>query len=220
VRLRVQVRSGLARLTGASLGMCNDFEQAIAYQAYVEAMQREAWDIPAHQGELDLAPKADVRVNDTAAVIVAEGARAELVPMRWSFPPPAGGRGGPVFNFRSEGRSFAGSRRCLAPVSAFFEFTTPADPKQKRKDKWRFTRADGGWMALAGIWRPAEGNQPAMFTLLTCAPGPDVAQVHDRQIIPLEPPDWRAWLALTKPEAELLRPTPRGVLKLEPATAA
>jgi putative SOS response-associated peptidase YedK len=200
--------------------MCNDFEQAIAYQAYVEAMQREGWEIPAHQSELDLELKADVRVNDMAAVIVAEGRRAELVPMRWSFPPPAGRRGGPVFNFRSDGRSFAGSRRCLVPASAFYEFTTPADPRQKRKDKWRFERADGAWMALAGLWRPAEGNQPALFTLLTCAPGPDVAPIHDRQIIPVEFGDWRAWLALTKPEAELLKPTPGGALKVARAAAA
>jgi putative SOS response-associated peptidase YedK len=193
--------------------MCNDFEQAIAYQAYAEAMQREAWEIPDHQGDLDLEPKADVRINDMAAVIVAEGARAELVPMRWSFPPTAGTRSGPVFNFRSEGRRFANSRRCLVPASAFYEFTTPKDPKQKRKDKWRFERVDGMWMAMAGLWRPAEGNQPPVFTLLTCAPGPDIAPVHARQIIPLEPADWRAWLALSRPEPEILRPTPAGVLK-------
>ena len=36
--------------------------------------------------------------------------------------PPSGPRGGPVFNFRSEGRSFANSNRCLIPATAFFEF--------------------------------------------------------------------------------------------------
>ncbi len=140
--------------------------------------------------------------------------------MRWSFPPPEGRKGGPVFNFRSEGRSFANSRRCLVPASAFFEFTTPDDPKQKRKDKWRFTRTDGWWMAIAGLWKPAEGNHPALFTLLTTDAGPDIAPIHTRQIIPLEPGDWRAWLSLSRPEAEILRPTPAGVLqvrKVEPA---
>ena len=198
--------------------MCNDIEQHIAYRAYCEAMQQEAWEVPAHQTELDLQPKANVRINDMAAVIVGSGNRAELVPMRWSFPPA--GKGGPVFNFRSEGRSFANSRRCLVPASAFFEFTVPEDPKQKRKDKWRFTRLNGEWMALAGLWRPPEGNHPALFTLLTCDAGPDIAPIHKRQIIPLERADWRAWLDLTKPESELLRPTPAGTFGARRATLA
>jgi putative SOS response-associated peptidase YedK len=41
--------------------------------------------------------------------------------MNFSFPPP--GYGGPVFNFRSEGRSFDESNRHLVSASAFFEFT-------------------------------------------------------------------------------------------------
>ena len=188
-----------------SKAICNDFEQAIAYQAYVDVMGREGFGLPTHGGEFDLPPKADVRVNDTCAVMVDAGDAVELRPMRWSFAPGRPG-GGPVFNFRSEGRSFANSRRCLVPCSAFFEFTTPEDPKQRRKDKWRFTRNDGGWMAMAGLWRPAEGNQPATFTLLTCDAGPDITPIHKRQIIPLDPGDWRAWLALSRPESTLLQP--------------
>lgn len=180
-------------------------------------MQREAFGIPAYQGDLDLPLKADVRVNDTCAVMVDVGDRVELRPMRWSFAPARPG-GPPVFNFRSEGRSFGGSRRCLVPCSAFFEFTTPEDPKQKRKDKWRFTRNDGDWMAMAGLWRPAEGNQPATFTLLTCDAGPDIASIHKRQIIPLDPKDWRAWLMLSRPEAELLRPLAAGTVSYAKAS--
>jgi hypothetical protein len=41
--------------------------------------------------------------------------------MNFSFPPP--GHGGPVFNFRSEGRSFDESNRRFVSASAFFEFT-------------------------------------------------------------------------------------------------
>lgn len=197
---------------GAS-AICNDFEQQIAYQAYVALMQSLAWDLPTQQGELDLPPKADVRINDTAAVIVAEGQTAQLVPMRWSFPPGRPG-GAPVFNFRSENRSFGASRRCVVPASAFFEFTAPDDPAQKRKDKWRFEAADGGILGIAGLWRPPEGNQPALFTMLTCEPGPDIAPIHTRQIVLLPPPEWRTWLALTAPEKALLKPTPQGVLRV------
>jgi putative SOS response-associated peptidase YedK len=48
--------------------------------------------------------------------------------------------------------------------------------------------------------------------MLTAAPGPDVIPYHNRQVVVLRPEDWPAWLHLTKTEAELLRPLPRGSL--------
>ena len=48
------------------------------------------------------------------------------------------------------------------------------------------------------------------FILLTTPPGPDVAPIHDRQMIVLERDDLAAWLDLPKPEAALLRPLPAG----------
>lgn len=50
--------------------------------------------------------------------------------MNFSFPPS--GRGGPVFNFKSEGRRFDKSNRCLISASAFFEFTGKKYPKAKQ----------------------------------------------------------------------------------------
>jgi putative SOS response-associated peptidase YedK len=53
------------------------------------------------------------------------------------------------------------------------------------------------------------------FTLLTVAPGPDVAPIHNRQMVVLHRPDWLDWLDLSRPEAELLRPLPTGSLTVE-----
>jgi putative SOS response-associated peptidase YedK len=53
------------------------------------------------------------------------------------------------------------------------------------------------------------------FTLLTTAPGPDVAPIHDRQMAILEHEDWQAWLDLSKPETELLQPLRAGALRVE-----
>ena len=78
--------------------------------------------IPSQQAELDLPQADDVRINDIGPVMRATGNGIELVPMTFSFPPGRQG-GAPVFNFRSEGRHFANSNRCLIPASAFFEFT-------------------------------------------------------------------------------------------------
>ena len=65
--------------------------------------------------------------------------------------------------------------------------------------------------AIAGLWREAE-NGP-VFTMLTTEPGPDIAPIHDRQIVILLPHQWSAWVYLTKPEAELLKPLPAGTLE-------
>ncbi len=51
--------------------------------------------------------------------------------------------------------------------------------------------------------------------MLTTDPGPDVKPIHDRQIVVLRPEDWAAWLWLTKPEAELLRPLEQVSLSVE-----
>ena len=56
---------------------------------------------------------------------------------------------------------------------------------------------------------------PEAFTLLTTAPGPDVAPIHNRQMVVLDRADWMAWLDLTRPEADLLRALPAGSLNVE-----
>jgi putative SOS response-associated peptidase YedK len=53
------------------------------------------------------------------------------------------------------------------------------------------------------------------FTLLTTDPGPDVAPIHDRQMVILDRSDWSAWLEQTGNEADLLRALPAGSLDAE-----
>jgi putative SOS response-associated peptidase YedK len=50
---------------------------------------------------------------------------------------------------------------------------------------------------------------------LTTVPGPDVAAIHDRQIVVLRPQDWGRWLNPTRPESEILKPLPEGSLMVE-----
>jgi putative SOS response-associated peptidase YedK len=130
--------------------------------------------------------------------------------MRFGMP-PTNPRGGPLFNFRSEGRHFANSDRCLVIASAFYEFTGTSYPKTK----YRFALNSADVMAIAGIWRAGKGNQPDAFAMLTTAPSADVAPVHNRQIVVLPPEKWRAWLDLSLPEPELLGPLPPGSLRVD-----
>ncbi len=190
--------------------MCNAYEQHVRWVEYCQMMQALELEIPTQQTELDLPQADDIRINDMGPVMRATGNVIELVQMNFSFP-PSGPRGGPVFNFRSEGRDFADSKRCLIPASGFYEFTGKKYPKTKH----RFSLVGGPFMAIAGLWREAQGNHPASFTMLTTSPGPDVAPYHDRQVVVLQPDNWAAWLRLTKPQGELLKPLPEGSLIAE-----
>lgn len=186
--------------------MCNDYEQHVSradYARAIAALELAAGDDAA------LLPADDIRIGDMGPVLRAAGNGVELVTMRFGFPPPRP-KAGPVFNFKSDGRSFADSRRCVVVLSGFFEFTGSKYPKTKH----RFALRDSPVMGIAGLWSEAEDGALS-FTMLTTEPGPDIAPVHDRQVCVLKPEDWAAWLFLTKPQEELLRPLPEGTLVVE-----
>ena len=189
--------------------MCNDYEQRVSWREYREAMKALEVGMPTEQGEADLPQADDIRIGDIGPVMRAAGNGIELAPMKFGFP-PASPRSGPVFNFRSEGRHFDKSNRCLIPASAFFEFTGKKYPKAKH----RFTLDGAPFLAIAGIWREGKDGSPA-FTMLTTEPGEDVAPYHGRQVVVLPPEQWASWIYLTKPETELLRPLPKGSLHVE-----
>lgn len=156
----------------------------------------------------------DIAITDPGPIVrLGEDDGFELIVRRWSWPGPSGK---PVYNFRSEGREFP-SGRCLILADGFYEFTTPADPKQKRKDRWLFTSRDEPMVGIAGLVRSVPQVGEA-FTMLTTEPGPDVAPYHGRQIAVLPSAHWRGWLDHSTPAAELLKPLPAGSLDVRQVT--
>ena len=189
--------------------MCNDYANYIPWVDFVHVYGAIGLPVVAPAAAPNLEPREDIRPTDKAPIIRRSGEGVELAELRWGFP-PARPKSGPVINFRSEGRRFQ-NRRCLVPANAFYEFTGTKYPKAK----WRFTLTGEDWFCFAGLWRPATHDIGESFTLLTTEPGPDVAPIHDRQMVVLQREDWHAWLDLTKPETELLRPLPAGSLAVE-----
>jgi putative SOS response-associated peptidase YedK len=189
--------------------MCNDYEQRVSYAEYAKAIRALELSTPSAESEADLPQADDIRIGDLGTVIRAAGNGVELVQMKFGFPPPRP-KASPVFNFKSDGRSFVDSRRCLIVLSGFFEFTGTKYPKAKH----RFSLKNSPLMAIAGLWSEAKDGALS-FTMLTTEPGPDIAPYHDRQVVVLRPEDWAAWLYLTRPEAELLKPLPAGSLTVE-----
>ena len=192
--------------------MCNDYGNHVPYSRYVEEFSQLKLPVFVEGNGPDLTPRSDIRIRDTAPVILRTGDGVQLTEMTWA---PRDHHKKPIFNFRSEGRRFGNSTRCLIPASHFFEFRAPTDPKQKRKDKWRFTLAGSDWFCIAGLVRPDGLDGSPCFTMLTTAPGPDVAPIHDRQVAVLDRDDWRPWLDLSRTEGQLLRPLPAGLLNVQ-----
>jgi putative SOS response-associated peptidase YedK len=193
-----------------SASMCNLYTQSKSVDEIAAIFRDLQMPLTYPDGIPNLSPR-DIAISDPAPIVRAseEPGKFELVVRRWSWPAP---NGKPVYNFRSEGRSFP-SGRCLALADGFYEFTKPEDSKQKTKDRWLFTAGDHPLVGVAGLVRsnPQVGEA---FTLLTTEPGEDVSPYHTRQIVVLPPHEWRAWLTHSAPESDVLRATSAGVLSV------
>jgi putative SOS response-associated peptidase YedK len=203
--------------------MCNLYTQTRSVDEVARIFRDLQIPLVFPDGAPNLAPR-DIAITDPGPIVrlgctpAKAGAQSEtnntyeLVVRRWSWPGPGGK---PVYNFRSDGREFS-SGRCLIVADGFYEFTPPADPKQKRKDRWLFTLPDGGPLGIAGLVRTVADLGEA-FTMLTCPPGPDVAPTHDRQVAVLERTEWKAWLDYSAPASSLIKTLPGGSLNRRPA---
>ena len=187
-------------------GMCNAYEQQVTHAQYRKAIESLELASPSDASALETS--GEVRIGDMGPVLRAAGNGVELVLMRFGWPPPRP-KAGPVFNFKSDKRNFADSRRCVIVLSGFFEFTGTKYPKAKH----RFSLKRSPIMGIAGLWSEDEAGALS-FTMLTTAPGPDIEPYHDRQVCVLAPEDWAHWLFLTRPQEELLVPLPAGTLEV------
>ena len=189
--------------------MCNLYTQSKSVDEIAAIFRDLQMPLSYPEGIPNLAPR-DIAITDPAPIVRAGAAPGsfELVVRRWSWPAP---NGKPVYNFKSEGRSFP-SGRCLALADGFYEFTKADDPKQKTKNRWLFTPTEHPLVAIAALAR-TNSQVGEAFTLLTGEPGDDVSPYHHRQIIVLPPTQWRPWLE-GAPERDLLKPSAAGALSV------
>jgi len=199
----------------------------------VDALARRfGADLPAGGTErYNVAPTEEVLVVGAGA----GGARqARLV--RWGLVPSWAQeiKGPPVINARAETlgvkKPFAAlvaraDRRCLVLADGFYEWLRPEDRRQPRQP-FRFALSDGEPFAFAGLWgwaRPG-GEWRASATIVTCAPNPLVARLHDRMPVILPGPDAeQAWLTANGPLEDTLAlcaPLDAGRMTVLPANPA
>ncbi|AJP74564.1 SOS response-associated peptidase family protein [Sphingomonas hengshuiensis] len=194
--------------------MCNEHRSLISIDEIDNVFREVRIPLRFPEGRPNLPARESIKITDRHAIVRAAAGgdpAAELVVRRWSWPGPTGK---PVYNFRSEGRALD-SGRCLIIADGFYEFTDPPPvegaPKRRPKSKWLFTMRAEPWFAIAGIWR-AHPEVGEAYTMLTMAPGPDVAPYHSRQIVVLGRADWGRWLDPATPSTDVLQPAPAGTL--------
>ena len=175
--------------------MCNEFRFQRSLDELLEEFSQLNVPLGWDGDRPNLEPRASIRPTDAAFVLVGQDGGARLIQRRWGFVNP---KGGPIINYRSEGRRF-GSGRCLVPMDGFYEFTGDKAPKSK----WLFTPTVGPFLAVAGLVREDR------FTLLTCEPGPEVGALHARQPAILPRQHWAAWLDASAPQPPI-GPAPVG----------
>jgi putative SOS response-associated peptidase YedK len=205
--------------------MCGRFASQLPPDAIAQLFRTEG-DIP------NLPPNWNVAPTQQAMVVRRHPASGErrLDALSWGLVPhftkdlKACTR--PI-NARSETAATAGmfrgalaARRCLVPADAFYEWRATAAGKQP----YAIARADGAPLAFAGLWegwRGPDGETLRSFTILTTGANADLAPLHTRMPVILEPDTWAVWLGETAgAPAALLRPAAAGVVRFWPVGLA
>ena len=178
----------------------------------VDAMAKLFASAPANT--LPQVPNYNVCPTTQVHVVSLGETGRRLSAMRWGFLPHwyTSPNDGPLLiNARSETiaekpafRAACRERRCILPISGFYEWFRDGDEKQP----WYIQRADGAPMAVAGIWQSwGADHTPTCAVVTTEATGP-MADIHHRVPVILEQPDWGMWLGEQGKGAALLMKSP------------
>ncbi|WP_263382255.1 SOS response-associated peptidase [Granulicella arctica] len=145
----------------------------------------------------------------------------EMVLMRWGLIPfftkrLADVKGISTINARAESISTSPAwrepfrkRRCLIPVSGFYEWQK-LDAKTKKP--YTFSVTDSNLFAFAGLWdawKDEQGQWLQSFSIVTTEANELMSQIHTRMPVILHTRDYDRWLSreiTEQPPTELLRP--------------
>lgn len=155
----------------------------------------------------------------------------EMAPAMWGLVPswwkkPLSEKKFSTFNARAEtvdtSNTFRGGfrhRRCLIPVSGFYEWTG----EKGRKQPFAIGLRNRRWFCFAGIWDRAmiDGSEIDSFTILTTTPNDLMAGLHTRMPVILKPEDYATWLDTSNRRVEhLYEPFPTEDMHAWPVSPA
>jgi putative SOS response-associated peptidase YedK len=100
-------------------------------------------------------------------------------------------------------------RRCLVPADGYYEW----QPFEGGKRPYFIHRRDGrpiGFAAVSETWIGPNGEEVDTVAIVTAPASADLAELHHRAPVTIEPRDFEFWLDCRSDEAESVTPLMRG----------
>ena len=175
-------------------------------------------------------PRYNVAPTQSVAVVTENSPRT-LSLMKWGLIPswakdPA--IGNKMINARAETLAEKPSfktalvrRRCLIPADGFYEWARQGTHKQPM---FIHTLTDDifAFAGLWDVWKTPEGEEVQSCTIITVAPNPLMATIHNRMPAMLEKEDEAAWLRQDNKDIDallsLLHPYPENRMEAYPVS--
>ena len=167
----------------------------------------------AASNDLPTSPRYNICPTDSVGVVTSDDGMRRYRPMRWGFLPHwyTSETDGPLLiNARAETiaekpafRAACRRRRCLIPMTGFYEWTKDADGHRL---PWYIRGGEDQVLALAGVWQDwgAEDARQPTFAVVTCAAGGKMSGIHHREPLTIAPQEWPLWLGEAGKGAALL----------------
>ncbi|MEM6635511.1 MAG: SOS response-associated peptidase [Pseudomonadota bacterium] len=184
----------------------------------------------APSNDLPTVPNFNICPTNEVHTVVSEEGTRRLRPMRWGFIPhwyKTPSDGPLLINARAETvaekaafRAACRARRCLLPVSGFYEWTKDGDGNRL---PWYIRPSGDGSLALAGIWQNWRRDDAEFVTcaIVTTAANQAMSALHHRMPVVVGRDDWPLWLGETgHGAAALMRAAPEDALvwhRVDPA---
>jgi putative SOS response-associated peptidase YedK len=178
----------------------------------------------------DFAPRYNIAPTQKAPVVRNRDGWRECVTLRWGLIPfwaKDAKIAYKTINARSETvptapsyRAAFKARRCLIPMSGFYEWQKTPGGKQPYLIGFK----DGRPFSFAGLWESwkdqASGETIETYTIITGEPNAVAGKIHNRMPVIVDPADFGRWLTASEPPTDLLKPYPTKDMTAFPVSKA
>ena len=196
--------------------MCGRMATTLPHDAAVQLFEA----VPAN--DLPETPNFNVCPTVQISVVTSDDSGRRLRPMRWGFIPHwyKKPNGGPLLiNARAETiaekpafREACRTRRCLIPVTGFYEWFREGDAAPL---PWFVSRSDKEPLVMAGVWQNWErdGEAHTSCAIVTTSANQAMARIHHRIPVILTQDNWALWLGEEgKGAARIMKSAPEDAL--------
>jgi putative SOS response-associated peptidase YedK len=147
--------------------------------------------------EITFTPREQVYPSEAVSVVYRSESGNEIAQMKWGWERSFAKR--PLINTRAREawdkptwRNAIRKRRCVVPVSAYFEWNE--NQAKGKRDCYRIDPTLDNGFALGGLYEVSPKTGKMFMSILTTAPNKKMAEIHHRMPVIIDKSKFRAWL--------------------------